>query len=64
MVSDISLRNLIYKKPVPVIYDNEWFESQKELAAFVRCSTGRVNACLKLNHKLRGKRVILCPLGY
>lgn len=54
-----TLQNLVYKKPVPVEWDGEWWPTQKSLAKFLRCSTGRVNACLKLGHKLRKKYVTL-----
>ncbi len=59
-----TLKHLVYKKPVPVEWDDEWWPTQKALAVFVRCSTGRVNACLKLNHKLRGKYVTLARYDF
>jgi hypothetical protein len=58
-INPISLENLVHNKPIPVEWDNEWWPSQKELATFIGCSTGRVNACLHLGHRLRGHYVTL-----
>ena len=58
MIHQNSLKNLKYKEPIPVEWDNEWWESHKALADHVKCSTGRVSNCRKLGHRLRGNYVI------
>jgi hypothetical protein len=54
-----SLDNLVYpiNKNIPVEWDNEWFQSQKELALFLGVSTGRVSANLNKGWRLKGHYV-------